>query len=90
MINIVSETIDIAEVIASVGDPSAGAIDIFVGTTRNHSSGKEVLSLEYQAYEPMASKMMEELGEEARRRWHVKAVSIVHRIGRSTSEKQAW
>jgi molybdopterin synthase catalytic subunit len=82
MIRIVNENIDIAEVIASVGDPSAGAIDIFVGTTRNHSGGKEVRSLEYQAYEPMASKMMEELADEARRRWHVNTVSIVHRIGR--------
>lgn len=82
MISIVNEKINVAEVLASVGDPAAGAIDIFVGTTRNHSGGKEVHSLEYQAYEPMASKIMEELAEEARRRWHVKAVSIVHRIGR--------
>ena len=81
MVKIVREKIEIEEVLRSVQDPSAGGIDIFIGTTRNHSSGKEVLSLEYEAYEPMALKMMTEIGEESRRRWHLKKISLVHRVG---------
>ena len=81
MVKIVRENIEIEEVIQSVQDPSAGGIDIFIGTTRNNSSGKQVLSLEYEAYEPMALKMMNEIGEEAQRRWQLKKISLIHRVG---------
>jgi molybdopterin synthase catalytic subunit len=81
MIKLVNGVIDVGEVLASVSDPAAGGIDIFVGTTRNQSNGKEVLSLEYQAYEPMALKMMNGIAEEMSRRWETVRVAIVHRIG---------
>ena len=82
MIQIVKAKIDIETVLQSVLDPSAGGIDIFIGTTRNHSRGKEVLSLEYEAYEPMALKMMNQIADDAKRRWVIDKISIVHRIGR--------
>jgi len=82
MIKIVQSPIDLSEVVSSVRSPEAGAIDIFIGTTRNHSDGKEVLSLEYEAYEPMALKLMEALVAEARQRWAVKRIAIVHRVGK--------
>ena len=81
MVRIVRENINIDQVLQSVQDPSAGGIDVFIGTTRNHSNGKEVLSLEYEAYEPMALNVMTEIVEEAKHRWQVKKVSVVHRIG---------
>ncbi len=82
MINIVRHPIDVQEVLRSVQVPEAGAIDIFVGTTRNHSSGKEVLSLEYEAYEPMALKEMEKIENKVRSRWAVHRFAMVHRVGR--------
>ena len=82
MITIVKEKINIDKVVQSVQDPSAGGIDVFIGTTRNHSNGKQVFSLEYEAYQPMALKMMNEIAEEARRRWQVNKISLVHRIGK--------
>jgi molybdopterin synthase catalytic subunit len=82
MIKIVKEEIEIGKVLESVQDPSAGGIDIFIGTTRNHSSGKEVHSLEYQAYEPMALKLMNDIEEQIRRQWPVRKISLVHRIGK--------
>lgn len=81
MIKIVSTKIDLEEVIKSVKDPSAGGIDLFIGTTRDTSNGKQVLRLEYQAYEPMAVKMMIVIAEELRTKWQVKKISMVHRIG---------
>ena len=81
MIEIIAEPIDIQRVVASVTVPEAGAIDLFLGTTRNHSSGKEVLSLNYEAYVPMAIKMMEYIAREIRDRRNVHKISIVHRIG---------
>jgi molybdopterin synthase catalytic subunit len=82
MIKIVRGPIDLDEVLDWVKSPEAGAIDIFIGTTRNHSRGREVLSLEYEAYEPMALKLMEAIGAEARRRWEIDRLAIVHRVGR--------
>lgn len=81
MIEIRRDRIQIDQVIKSVQDPSAGGIDVFIGTTRNKSGGKEVVSLEYQAYEEMALKMMSELEGETRERWEIQKLSIVHRVG---------
>ncbi len=82
MIAIVKKKIDVEEILQSVQVPEAGGIDIFVGTTRNHSNGKRVLSLEYEAYEPMALKMMNEIAEEAKSKWNIRKIAIVHRTGR--------
>lgn len=82
MIKIVTEPIHPLEILASVQDPTAGAIDIFIGTTRNHSHGKSVLALEYEAYSPMALKMMYRIADEARAKYGITKISIVHRIGR--------
>jgi len=82
MIKIIKEKINIDEILRSVSDSSAGGIDIFIGTTRNHSNDKEVLSLEYEAYEPMALKVMSGIIDEAKRRWEVKKISVVHRVGK--------
>ena len=81
MIKIIKEKINIEEILHSVSDPSAGGIDVFIGTTRDHSNGKKVLSLNYEAYQPMALKMMNEIAEEAKQRWHLNRISMVHRIG---------
>ena len=81
MIKIIHEHIDVNEILQGVQDPSAGGIDIFIGTTRNHSNGKEVVSLEYEAYDAMALKMMNMIEEEVRRRWQIRKISMVHRVG---------
>ncbi|MBI5215049.1 MAG: molybdenum cofactor biosynthesis protein MoaE [Ignavibacteriae bacterium] len=82
MINIVQHSINIQEVIASVSDAGAGGIDVFIGTTRDNAKGKRVLWLEYEAYEPMALKTMQQIVDEANGQWKLKKVSAVHRIGR--------
>jgi len=80
-INIVRSPIDVAALEAAVADPGAGAIATFVGTTRNENSGRRVLRLEYEAYEPMALSEMRKLAEEAVRRWGLLRAAITHRIG---------
>jgi molybdopterin synthase catalytic subunit len=60
----------------------AGAIATFVGTTRKHSRGREVLYLEYEAYEGMAEQVMEQLADELKRRHDLCEVAIHHRVGR--------
>ncbi|MBI1804676.1 MAG: molybdenum cofactor biosynthesis protein MoaE [Ignavibacteriae bacterium] len=82
MIEIVESKIDLAKVIESVQDTSVGGVDVFIGTTRNHSRGKAVIALEYEAYMPMALKFMLRIADEARARWDITKISIVHRLGR--------
>ncbi len=74
--------IDVAKVMAEVGDDAAGGTVVFLGTVRNHHRGKKVVELEYEAYERMAEEKMTEIEREAMRRWPVKHISIVHRKGR--------
>ncbi len=82
MIEIVDHEIDVQSVLRSVEDPSAGGVDMFIGTTRNNSNGKKVLSLEYETYRPMALKLMERIAEEAAAKWGLRKISIVHRVGK--------
>jgi molybdopterin synthase catalytic subunit len=62
--------------------PADGAVCAFLGVVRDHNAGRAVLYLEYEAFEEMALPLMEEIAAEARRRWPVTAISIVHRLGR--------
>ena len=82
MVSLTLNPIDIRSVVDGVTAPESGGIDVFVGTTRNHAGGRSVNLLEYEAYEPMAIAMMERLEAEARRRWTVNRIAIVHRLGK--------
>jgi molybdopterin synthase catalytic subunit len=62
--------------------PEDGAVCLFLGVVRNENGGRPVRHLEYEAYEEMARPLMEEIAAEARRRWPVTEVHIVHRLGR--------
>ena len=81
MIQIVEEHIDVVQLLRSVTSPEAGGIDIFVGTTRNNSGGKPVIRLEYEAYKPMALKLMGDIEHEIRQRWRICEISMMHRVG---------
>ena len=77
------EPLSLERVAAEVASDGAGAIATFVGTTRVDESGDaSVEYLEYEAYQPMADRKLEEIGAEIEERWDVGHVSIVHRLGR--------
>ena len=59
-----------------------GALVIFEGFVRNHSRGRSTLYLEYEGYEPMAIRKMEELGAEAKQKFAIDAIGVIHRLGR--------
>jgi molybdopterin synthase catalytic subunit len=64
-----------------VSQASAGGIVHFVGTVRNHTKGKKVLKLEFEAYTSMALKEMRKIAEDAIERFNVQKIAIHHRIG---------
>lgn len=74
------EPIDEDSVRQMVSAPECGAVVVFAGVVRNHSRGREVRYLEYEAYEPMALKQMQEIAGEAAQRWGAR-VAVVHRLG---------
>src|ERR671913_429649 len=83
MFAIVEEPLDVGALIQDARRPDCGAIVTFVGTTRiDESDDAAVEYLEYEAYRPMADRKLEEIGAEIERRWDVRHVSIVHRLGR--------
>jgi molybdopterin synthase catalytic subunit len=52
------DNIDLNEAYAYLQSPVSGAVNLFVGTVRNHSHGKDVIKLVFEAYEGMALKEM--------------------------------
>src|SRR2546423_8935949 len=81
MFEIVEQRIELDRVIRAVGRPDAGAIATFVGTTRDHNAGREVIRLEYEAYPEMALREMERIAAQAIERFAVKSVAMAHRVG---------
>ncbi len=71
-----------AELAGQLRAPQDGAVVVFEGIVRNHSRGRATLYLEYEGYEPMAIRKMEELGQEARQRFAMDSIAIIHRLGR--------
>jgi len=65
-----------------VSSARAGAVATFEGVVRDHHQGKRVAFLEYEAYGPMAGKVLREVAEEAAARWPVEAIAVTHRFGR--------
>ena len=64
-------------------DPQNGAIVVMSGTVRHQTQGKTVLFLEYQAYEPMALAIFEQIARDIRQQWNqTNRVVIHHRIGK--------
>ncbi|XP_069980965.1 molybdopterin synthase catalytic subunit [Penaeus vannamei] len=80
-IKLTREVLSTGEVVDAVTDPSCGAVSLFVGTTRNHFQGRQVVRLEYEAYEEMAEKEMLSLCKLAREKWNIKHIAIYHRLG---------
>jgi molybdopterin synthase catalytic subunit len=76
------DVIDPSEMVRSVGDAGAGAVVLFLGTVRDNSEAGSVERIEYEAYEPMAEKRLEEAEREVRSRWPATTgVKILHRLG---------
>ena len=75
------DPIDLAAVVAEVEDERAGATATFVGTVRAQSRGRQVVRLEYEAYEGMAESVMADLAEQLNERYDLCAIAITHRVG---------
>jgi len=78
-VRLVREPIDATTLAAAT--PADGAVCLFVGVVRNENAGHRVLRLEYEAYEEMALRLMQEIAAEAGRLHPITRIRIVHRLG---------
>jgi molybdopterin synthase catalytic subunit len=69
------------EAVREVASDDAGAIATFIGTTRARSRGRDVIRLEYEAYEGMAEETMASIAAELKQRYDVHEIAIHHRVG---------
>ncbi len=81
MLRITSAAIDPDALRRGLFDPAAGAYCSFEGWVRNTNEGKEVLRLEYEAYEPLAVSECASILADARRRFGPLSAQCVHRTG---------
>jgi molybdopterin synthase catalytic subunit/molybdopterin converting factor small subunit len=76
------EPIEAEKIVAGIKRGEDGAVIVFDGIVRNHSRGRQTLYLDYEAYEEMAVRQMEELRRLALNRFSVRQITMVHRLGR--------
>ena len=82
MISLTHSPIDPSAILAQVASNDAGAVVLFLGTTREFTKGRQTASLDYECYPQMAEAKLAELEAQAREKWPLVQVSIVHRLGR--------
>jgi molybdopterin synthase catalytic subunit/molybdopterin converting factor small subunit len=82
LIALTRERIDAEKLVAAAKRGEDGAVVFFDGIVRDNTRGRKTLYLDYEAYEEMALKQMQELAQQARKRFGVRQVTVVHRLGR--------
>jgi len=82
LVALTREAIHSEKLIAAAKQGEDGAVAVFDGIVRNNSRGRRTLHLDYEAYEEMADRQMRELGRQARDKFGVRHVTLLHRLGR--------
>jgi molybdopterin converting factor subunit 1 len=82
LFQIVRCPIQLEPLIQQLSLPEDGAVVSFLGTVRNNAQGRRTRHLEYEGFEPMALKKLQEIGQAIHQQWEVNRIGIVHRLGR--------
>jgi molybdopterin synthase catalytic subunit len=81
LIAVTAEPLDGEALVRAVRRDESGAVVLFHGVARNHSEGRRVRALEYEAHESLAVKKLHEVAGEARARFPITDIGILHRTG---------
>ncbi|MDQ6689899.1 MAG: molybdenum cofactor biosynthesis protein MoaE [Gemmatimonadota bacterium] len=79
--SVVTREINPGSLIKEVASPQSGGIVVFIGTVRDVNDGRAVSSIEYSAYEAMAKSELDQILDEAVKRFGVSDLVVEHRIG---------
>ncbi|HEU4610516.1 MAG TPA: molybdopterin converting factor subunit 1 [Kofleriaceae bacterium] len=80
-VELTDRTLSLDRCINAVRGPGMGGIVTFTGMVRLHSRGTTIDHLEYEAYAPMAVKVMTELCDEIEREIPGTRIAVEHRVG---------
>ena len=82
MIRIQFEDFDVGEELERLRDnPKVGALVSFSGVVRDLNEGRDVSQMRLEHYPGMTEKAIEEIVDEAKRRWDILDVTVIHRVG---------
>ncbi|MCS5667072.1 MAG: molybdenum cofactor biosynthesis protein MoaE [Dehalococcoidia bacterium] len=81
MIELTEKTLDSEKITDKVRRDTNGAVVTFLGTTRDNFEGKTVVTLEYEAFDEMAVKKLEEVRQELMAEFGLEQIAISHRVG---------
>jgi molybdopterin synthase catalytic subunit len=81
-VQLTRECIDVRALAERMKRPEDGATVVFEGIVRDNSRGRRTLYLDYEAYEEMARKQLDDLTAQALARFKVRDVTVAHRLGR--------
>lgn len=85
------EPIHAASLLDKLKHGADGAVVIFDGIVRDNTRGRRTLHLDYEAYETMALEQMRSLASQAKERFEVREIALVHRLGRlDIGETSVW
>ena len=70
------------------GDARVGAVAVFVGTVRDRNDGAIVTAMTLEHYPEMTEKALQDIIEQAKGRWDIYDVLIIHRVGSLQIEDQ--
>jgi molybdopterin synthase catalytic subunit len=79
---VTDEALDPSEILQYIRMDSSGAVVLFHGVARDHSDGRRVVALEYDAYPSMAERKLREVAEEIAGRFDITGIGMLHRTGR--------
>jgi len=83
---ILESSVNLEVLLEELSFPSTGAVVIFTGLVRGITNGKNghnTAQLEYEAYKPMAEKMMNRIADEIRAKWpEIESIAMIQRTGK--------
>lgn len=90
LIRVQENDFDVSAEIAALrkGDPRVGAVVTFLGTVRDLNDGSQVKEMTLEHYPGMTEKALEEIVAQAKSRWDIYQVLVIHRVGPLLPEDQ--
>ncbi len=79
---ITSSPLDAQQLVEAVRVDESGAVTLFHGVARNHSDGRTVQALEYEAHPSLAEKKLREVAGEVGSKFDITGIGVHHRTGR--------
>jgi molybdopterin synthase catalytic subunit len=82
-IRVQQQDFDLSAEVAALraGDARVGAVVSFVGTVRDMNEGASVAELELEHYPGMTERALEDIVQQAKARWPLYGVTVIHRVG---------